>query len=50
MPAGLAADGLHPDAKAKEMMAAVINREMKKIMAAETEKTQSASAEKRGKT
>lgn len=50
MPAGLAADGLHPDAKAKEMMAAVINREMKKIMAAETEKKQSVSAEKRGKT
>ena len=38
MPASFAADGLHPDAAAKEMMAAIINREMKKIMAAETEK------------
>ncbi len=31
------------------MMAAVINREMKKIMAAETEKKQSASAGKKEK-
>ncbi len=31
MPAELAADGLHPDAEAKKMIADVINEEMKKI-------------------